>query len=327
MLCRNPYIPISQIPAPCGKCPECLTNRKQLWTHRIMLESKLHEKCSFVTLTYDDEHLPTNDEGVPTLEPDHLTMFIKNLRSKIEGKIRYYAVGEYGTAGERPLNPHFHICLFGVGEEQYEEISLSWQPPKGRGKRKQQEYLGFTYTGGLTPQSAAYVAGYVQKKNQYAKDMYEELNIYPEFARMSNRPGLGAGHVKQIAKIIEANPEALTPAGDVPISLNHGTRVMPLGRYLREKIREELQMDHTVELEIDSHTGEILNEKKVWHAKELQKEVYKAELSDLQKNTQEDQKLPKDAEASLKHLLQYTNAQAIKNGEAKQRFRKSSHTL
>lgn len=325
-LCSNPYIPPSQIPAPCGKCKGCLVNRKQLWTHRIILESRCHDNNSFITLTYDDNHLPTNEDNIPTLNPDHLTMFIKNLRSKIPNKLRYYAVGEYGTAGERGLNPHFHLCLFGVGEEQYEEISLSWQKPKGRGKRKDFEPLGFTHTGSLTPQSAAYVAGYVQKKNQYNKDMYEELDIYPEFARMSNRPGIGAQHVKQLAKIIEANPEALTPAGDVPISLTHGKRTLPLGRYLREKVREELNMSHDLIEAYDPYTGEIIETKK-WHAKELQKEIFKTELQDLQKNTQNDPKLPKDAKASLKHLLEYENAQGIKNFEARQRLYKDTHIL
>lgn len=290
-----------------------------------MLESRSHEENSFVTLTYDDEHLPTNQNGTPTLVPDDLKKFLHRLRTKYPPKtFRYYAVGEYGTSGERGINPHFHLCLFGLGEGEYDKIAESWVTSEGH--RKKGKPLGFSYVGSLTPRSAAYVAGYVQKKNKYNKDMYEELDIHPEFARMSNRPGIGANTVRQLAKHIEKYPEALTPAGDVPISLTIGNNTYPLGQYLREKLREELDMSHDLIEEYDPYTGEI-STRKVWHAKEIQKEIYKKELRDLQKNTQEDKKLPQDATVSLKHLMAYKDEQKIKNFEARRRLQKDKHVL
>lgn len=322
--CSNPYNPKGDNPpVPCGKCPACLTNRKQLWTHRIMLESYLHENNSFVTLTYNDDHFPENS----SLNFDHLKKFFHRLRKRFPPKTyRYYAIGEYGTSGDRKaskygINPHYHICLFGIGEEKQRVIAECWTDPKTK------KPYGFTYTGTLTPQSAAYVAGYVQKKNEYNKQMYEELGIKPEQARMSNRPGIGAKAAKLIAEQIKKHPETLTQCGDVPISLNHGKRTLPLGRYIREKIREELNMDHTLQIEHDPHTGEVLNEKKIWHAKERQKDVYKTELQLLQKNTQKDQKLPEDATISQKTLLIYLNKQANLNFLAKDKLNQKEGIL
>lgn len=316
-LCSNPYITPSQIPANCGKCRGCLTNRKQLWTHRIILESMAHDKNCFVTLTYDDDHFPKDS----SLDPDTLQRFIKRLRRRSKDTFRFYAVGEYGTStGRGPLgvNPHYHLCLFGLGENSAEDIGKSWT--------EEGEPIGYVYTGSLTPQSAAYVAGYVQKKDQYNKDMYDEMGLYHEFARMSNRPGIGYSIVPELARQLEKYPEAMLPSGDVPISLKHGKRMLPLGQYLREKLREEMGLDHTVETHYNEYTGEVKYEKKTWHAKELQKAAYRQELSDMQKNS-EDPKITKDAQASLKHCIEYHNKQAILNFEARQRFNVKEKTL
>ncbi len=327
-LCSKPYIPPSGTPAPCGQCQGCLTNRKQLFTHRIILESHGHDQNSFITLTYNDENLPKNEQGIATLRKRDHQLFIKRLRDKIPHKLRYYSVGEYGTAGTRDINPHFHICLFGADDRYHEEIHNSWIKETGRGTHEQ-ESLGHIYTGTLTPQSAAYVAGYVQKKTKYNKDMYQELDIVPEYATMSQ--GIGRNLIPQIAKIIEANPEALTPTGDVPYSLTHGKRQLPLGNYMREKLREYLEMDCTIETKYNEKTGEIIHEKKIWHAKERQKDVQNEEMRILRENPQinsQSGKLSKDGQVSVSQFLQWKNGQSITNFEKKQSlYQKESKTL
>jgi len=90
----------------CGQCIHCRANRRREWVLRILLELEKHEFNTFLTLTYDDVHLP----GDQSLQPKHLTDFFKRLRKKVEYPIRYYAVGEYGEETERP---HYHIALFG----------------------------------------------------------------------------------------------------------------------------------------------------------------------------------------------------------------------
>ena len=250
------------------------------------------------------------------------------MRIKLPQKLRYYAVGEYGTKGSRGINPHFHVCLFGADERFANEIHESWQTETGRGTHEAHS-LGHTYTGSLTPQSAAYVAGYVQKKNQYAKDMYEDLDIVPEYATMSQ--GIGKFAVEEIAKILETYPDALTPTGDVPYSLKHGKRQLPLGNYMREKLRERLGLDHTIETMYDEDTGEIIREKKIWHGKERQKDLQKEEVRIMRDNPSiqtEAGKLPEKGQVSLSAFLEWKNGQAIANFEKRQDlFTKKEQTL
>lgn len=327
-LCSKPYIGTgrNQI-GPCGQCRGCLTNRKQLWTHRIILESKAHDQNSFITLTYNDENLPLNSQGTPTLVKRDLQLFIKRLRNRLPQKLRYYGVGEYGTNGSRGINPHFHVCLFGADERAAEAIHDSWQTETGGGTHETHS-LGHTYTGSLTPQSAAYVAGYVQKKSKYNNDMYEELDITPEYATMSQ--GIGRASVEDIAKILETYPEALTPTGDVPYSLTHAGRQLPLGNYLREKLREKLDLDRTEEHYIDPLTGEITTKIK-WHGKERQKDIQETEMQILRKNPEINSqagKLPEDGQVSISKFLEWKNGQAIENFERRQDiYTKKSQTL
>jgi hypothetical protein len=161
----------------CGSCPACQELKRNSLSNRLALEEQRSEYCSFVTLTYDESHLPivdvsrlfsasdrevvnlqqnhdfnedfstpsvvnteelrnsvisynkhrsfykTNfsvnrnvsyeDNQVAVLVNRHLQLFIKRFRkyvsTKYNEKIRYYAIGEYGT---QSLRPHWHILFF-----------------------------------------------------------------------------------------------------------------------------------------------------------------------------------------------------------------------
>lgn len=58
---------------------------------------------------------------------------------------------------------------------------------------------------------------------------------------MSLKPGLGAGFIPEVASAILTHNLDGT-LSDVPASLRHGSRVRPLGRYLRRKLREQVGM-------------------------------------------------------------------------------------
>lgn len=65
---------------------------------------------------------------------------------------------------------------------------------------------------------------------------------HPEFARMSNRPGIGADFMHHIGStLLEFN--LADNKADVPSALRHGTRLLPLGRYLRRKLRAVVGLD------------------------------------------------------------------------------------
>lgn len=214
-----------------------------------MLEGGLWEHNAFLTLTYEDGHLPILSNGLPSLDPIHLKNWLKRFRKEIEPlRVRFFAVGEYGDESERP---HYHAIIFGFptcdrgrtlrkpGSTRPEwadccdycrSVGRTWQK-------------GDVDCGSLTTESAQYIAGYTTKK--LSKGDLRLRGRYPEFARQSNREGgIGIGALDAVAAELERfNLAALQ--GDVPSSLRHGKRIMPLGRYLRRKLRKAVGMDES----------------------------------------------------------------------------------
>lgn len=226
MLCKNPYT-IGVSAFGCGQCMPCRLNRRRLWTHRMFLESLKHEQSSFITLTYDQDHVPKD----LSLNPKHTTDWVKRLRDKISPrKVRYFLVGEYGDHTQRP---HYHAALFGVGLLDEELIKDTWKK-------------GFIQVGELTLHSAQYIAGYVTKKMTQKEDSRLK-GRHPEFARMSRKPGIGATAMDEVADILTTHfgVKEIETLGDVPKALKQGKKSLPLGRYLRSKLREKLGFKET----------------------------------------------------------------------------------
>lgn len=172
-----------------------------MWAARCVHEAQLHERNSFITLTYSDEWLPRRPT---TLVPEHLQKFLKRLRHKT-GPFRFYGCGEYGDLHWRP---HYHALLFGVDFPDRELYTVR------RGVRVYTSELlsrtwgmGFCTVGEVTFESAAYCARYVMKKvgGDQAPYYYSEIDPYtgelvpiePEFSRMSLKPGIGAEWFKK----------------------------------------------------------------------------------------------------------------------------------
>jgi len=215
MKCKLPYVHGGKA-HPCGQCLPCRFNTRRVWTHRIMLEATQHKENAFVTLTYDDANLPHGKN----LNPHHTQLWLKRLRFLVAPhRIRFYLVGEYGDVTQRP---HYHAAIFGLGPSADSAFRETWK-------------LGHILVGDLTVHSAQYIAGYVTKKMTDKNDVRLE-GRYPEFCRMSNRPGIGADAMHDVASaIMQFNLD--TELTDVPSVLRHGSRQLPLGRFLRRKLR------------------------------------------------------------------------------------------
>lgn len=196
-----------------------------------MLEALSHEDSAFLTLTYADH--------ATSLEKRHVALWLKRLRKRF-GKVRFYAVGEYGEKSERP---HYHVALFGVGPSEGHTQGHLRCPCDWCKEMKSLWKYGHVDTGTLTPESMAYICGYVTKKMTAKAD--PRLNgRQPEFATMSLKPGIGALALKDVAASLNTVPAqviGLANFGDVPTVLQHGKRKLPLGRYLRGKLREEVE--------------------------------------------------------------------------------------
>lgn len=205
-----------------------------------MLEATEKGDNAFCTLTYEDEQLP---EG-GTLVPLHAQAFLKRLRKAFEPfRLRFFLVGEYGDITERP---HYHAALFGHpscsrGRTDHRRVARYGTCCESCDRVFKAWGHGGIDLGTLTPESAAYISGYVTKKLTNKEDEYVKERLrgrHPEFARMSLRPGIGAGFIEDLASTVLQygldSPELL------PSALRHGKRSRPLGSYLRNRLRERV---------------------------------------------------------------------------------------
>lgn len=119
---------------PCGKCPICLSKKRQKWLVRLESEFKYALSVYFVTLTYDDAHMPYKD-GMQTLSKRDVQLFMKRLRKLTSGyKLKYYLCSEYGG---HTMRPHYHMMLYLYGDVKklpidafhmhYDIISKCWE--------------------------------------------------------------------------------------------------------------------------------------------------------------------------------------------------------
>lgn len=231
MLCRKPFIR-GNIPFGCGQCQPCRINRRRQWAWRQYLESLTHDHSCFVTLTYDDEHLPAG-EG---LVPRDLQLWLKKIRFELAPvRVRFFAVGEYGQGGKRRFNPHYHISLFGV---PWSALSVSWRYQfDPRACVLTSWPYGRSFLSEFNELTAQYVAGYVVKKWTRKDDLVLEGRM-PEFARMSRRPGIGTDAMEVVAGTLgRSGTIDQIAGGDVPRELKIGRRSIPLGRFLLSKLR------------------------------------------------------------------------------------------
>ena len=121
------YMPHYKI-FPCGRCHECVSASISSLTvrWREQLKESQADSTYFITLTYDDDNLPTNEEGQSVLNYKDVVDFLKRLRRKqdyeldkqgiskeektaIMDNLKVQYVGEYGTQGT--LRPHYHLVI------------------------------------------------------------------------------------------------------------------------------------------------------------------------------------------------------------------------
>jgi len=167
---------------------------------RLVHEDQVSELPSmFVTLTFDDEHLPRID-GVPTLDVRPWQLFAKRLRKQL-GRFRFFQCGEYGELTGRP---HHHAILFGVSLPDLVPFSVNGrgEPLYASASLMELWGNGHVLVGNVTFESASYVARYCMKKHlghnaEYGYKRWSEqlpgwVDIKPEFVTMSRRPGIGS---------------------------------------------------------------------------------------------------------------------------------------
>ncbi len=230
----------SVVNIPCRKCIGCKQGIQRDWAVRCFHEAQLHTtqwtepltrvtteipNSCFITLTYDDEHMPKDQ----VLEHGDFQRFMKRLRIRRQRRhekiglvvptkpIRYFMCGEYGGKTARP---HYHSIIFGeTFDDQYTftennklitmsyELDDLWsQPAYDNGPVTN---IGRATVDPFSFAGASYVAGYVAKKAAIFGDqgpIKEAIDghgavtfapLSPEYRRMSTHPGLGADWIRK----------------------------------------------------------------------------------------------------------------------------------
>lgn len=192
---------LEPLKVPCNQCIGCRLERSRQWAIRCVHEASLYKQNCFITLTFDNEHLPASG----SLDKRDFQLFMKKLRKRFGSGVRYFHCGEYG---EKNMRPHYHACLFNFDfPDKYLDPKI--QKPGGFPLYRSHELeklwgLGFATVGEVNFETAAYVARYVTKKfsnpdPEKVKAHYELLNkktgeitdLLPEYTTMSRRPGIG----------------------------------------------------------------------------------------------------------------------------------------
>lgn len=194
---------LTELKLPCGKCPECQKDYYTQWATRGSRELQRWPISLFITLTYDDDHLPEDR----SLNKKHVQDFIKRVKkhaqSTKENPVRQIYCGEYGTQTSRP---HYHVILFNFDLEDKKPFRRTDQGDTIYHSQVLRNLwpFGNSEFGIAKPGAIAYLFKYILKKKtrKEKKNPLELLigdttyEVEHEFIEASRNPGIGA-HMRQ----------------------------------------------------------------------------------------------------------------------------------
>lgn len=260
------YDVVDVLNIPCRKCIGCRLDYSRDWANRMLLEFQNKKKAVFITLTYNDSHLPRSKYGTPTLSKRDVQLWMKRIRKFFTGtEIRFFLAGEYGDQTHRP---HYHVILFGIsiddliplkirntnelGQSAYEcsVLNYTWS-------------LGFSTAAPTSYQTFGYVSRYCLKK-QGKSDYYESgFPLYePEFNLMSRKPGIGGYFVSDDALdglnciVSDGNSTKVFP---LPSSLLRRLHDVDPQKYAEFKDKRKRLADDRLQMELDQTSLSFLD--------------------------------------------------------------------
>lgn len=189
--------------------------------------------ASFVTLTYDDNHLPIAVKPMEknglliesTLRKEDSQKYMRTMRrhlqrapikdrEKINTNYSYIIAGEYGEEG---LRPHIHIVVIGVDADTWAKYSRTvWT----KGTQKIETLKGTSGINYVT----AYFSQSVNRKE--AERIFNEYGIEPPY--ISKSRGMADEYITKHLDEIRENGARYTTRG----------KKIPLPRAIREKLKK-----------------------------------------------------------------------------------------
>lgn len=112
LMCANWRILDDGSPVPCRECWQCRHGRVEDWAGRCIAESKTSAHTLVGTLTYGESQRidgADRDLRAQMLTYSDVQIYLKRLRKWTPGGLRFFVVGEYGSAKGRA---HWHVIAF-----------------------------------------------------------------------------------------------------------------------------------------------------------------------------------------------------------------------
>lgn len=227
---------------PCGHCWACFLNKAADWATRCMFEAQKYPDNYWITLTYDDEHLPIAEwikykkyegkdyhyeilynEGQEkwqegTVQLEELQRFINTMRKDFERRghtgIRYFAAAEYGSKNHRP---HYHVIFFNL-PLKIDEFYDCHIEPRDKSMRWKSREIDKWWKQGIAEvtevewSNCSYTARYNSKAlidGAKKQEEYAQQGKIKEFVTMSRKPGIGADYFNENMQKIYENDEII----------------------------------------------------------------------------------------------------------------------
>ena len=208
----------------CGKCLNCKLKKSRDWATRCQYEMDRFPEGSslFLTLTYDDDNLPTRKvkrqtlvkpvkswfSSVPVLNFRDIQLFNKRLREAI-GPFRFFLCGEYGPTTFRP---HYHGVYFGLKMSDFPDAKIWRDTSHGHSsityvseKLNKIWKLGRVNFSLASFETCAYISRYICKPGKDFALKCEAEKIVPSKLLMSRRPGIGMFKIEDEKAIKQVN--------------------------------------------------------------------------------------------------------------------------
>ena len=233
---------------PCGKCIECRLDYSRSWAFRMICELQYHETASFITLTYDDNHVPLTDNLHMSLRKDDFQKFMKRLRKRLpDSQLMYYACGEYGG---HTFRPHYHMILFGF----YPEDAEFYKVNKFGDVMVTSEFLsdvwgnGYVVIGEVNQKTCGYVSRYCTKKQTgySAYSTYDVLGIERPFSFSSKRPAIGRRWIDDHIDEVKDFSKITVSTADGAFSIKPPKYFYDILRLHYPEIYAKIQLDNEV---------------------------------------------------------------------------------
>lgn len=220
MACFRPWTRIDMrnqqtYTCPCGKCIGCKKDNARHWAERLQYESLTRSERGlptyFVTLTYNDSHLPANlisgSYDNPTLSYHEARLFLARLRENsfklsaynwrlnngfdvplpkdVRPRFKVFLVGEYGGKFNRP---HYHMILF-ADDLVLACVNRAW-------------HKGHVDVRPVSPAACRYCTKYMEKQlyGELQLECYIRQGYEPPFSIKS--PGIGAEYMRTHGQLL-----------------------------------------------------------------------------------------------------------------------------